>query len=74
MGDACIVRFGLGCMSARLGGRGRVRTRAIDDEIVIIEPTQFFLEPVYILQEISVGSIGTWPANADADILTHSKQ
>ena len=31
-----------------------VHTRAIDDEIVVIESAQFFLEPVHVFQEISV--------------------
>ena len=33
---------------------GRARTRAIDDEIVVVESAELFLEPVHVLQEISV--------------------
>lgn len=51
-----------------------VRTRAINDEIVIIESAQFFLEPVHVFQEISVRRISICRANAGRDVLTHSKQ
>jgi len=62
MGDECIARFDLGRMSSRLAEQACVRTGAIDDEIVVFESTQFFLEPVYVLQEISVGGMSTHPA------------
>lgn len=64
MGDVCITQFGLVCMSSRLLGRGRARTREIDNEVVIIKSTQLFLEPVHVFQEISVRRMSTRPANA----------
>lgn len=67
----CIARFGLGCMSSRLVERGRARTRAIDDKIVIIESAEFFLEPVNVFQEISVHIISTCITIAGRG-LTHS--
>jgi partner of Y14 and mago protein len=33
---------------------GRARTRAIDDEIVVVESAQFFLEPVHVFEEVPV--------------------
>ena len=53
MDGVCTAQFGLGHVSTRCPGQARIRTRAIDDEIVVVESAEFFLEPVHVFQEIS---------------------